>query len=286
MKIWIIGKQGMLAEALQRHFTKKGIDFTSTSRKEVDVTDSKSVKEQLQSLEPTHIINASGYTAVDRAEEEKEKAYKLNVEAVEALGRLAKEKEVKLIHFSTDYVFDGSGSSPFSEEKEPAPLSVYGRTKYEGEKRLLAVYPKACVIRTSWLFGRSGNHFVRTMIKLMKQHENLRIVSDQKGRPTFADDLAKAAEHLLDHQGIYHFANEGETTWLEFAEEILKCLKEKGETIACQTIKPILTSEYGSPAKRPLFSVLKTDKYEKASKESPRHWQESLREYFELVPWH
>lgn len=283
MKLWIIGKRGMLSRALQRVCEEQEIDFLVTSRKEVDVTDERALKDQFETLKLTHVVNCSGYTAVDRAEEEREKAEKLNVHAVEMLGRLAKENQVKLVHFSTDYVFDGKESAPYSEDSTATPLSTYGQTKRLGEEKLQQVNPEACIIRSSWVFGLEGNNFVQTMTHLMKQHDKLRVVSDQKGRPTFCEDLAHAAIDLLDHQGIYHFANEGEATWLEFAEEILKLLKEKGTGVKCEAIDPISSQEYGAPAQRPAFSVLKTDKYEKAAAKTPRHWQECLREYFERV---
>jgi len=283
MKLWIIGRRGMLSQALQRACNEEGIDFLVTSRKEVDVTDAEALKNQFDTLAITHVVNCSGYTAVDRAEDEQEKAEKLNVHAVENLGQLAKENGVKLIHFSTDYVFDGKDCAPYSEEANAEPLSTYGQTKRRGEEKLMTLNPEACIIRSSWVFGFEGNHFVQTMVHLMKQHETLRVVSDQKGRPTFCEDLARAALDLLDHQGIYHFANSGETTWLEFAEEILKHLQEKSEAVKCQKINPISSEEYAAPAKRPSFSVLKTDKYEKAAEKTPRHWEECLKEYFEVV---
>lgn len=283
MKVWIIGKRGMLSQALQRCFDEKGIDYLATSKKEVDVTDANALKSQFDTLEITHVINTSGYTAVDRAEEEMHEAEKLNVTAVERLGLFAKEKRVKLTHFSTDYVFDGKENTPYKEEIQPSPLSIYGQTKRRGEERLIAVNADACIIRSSWVFGMEGNHFVETMTHLMKQHETLRVVSDQKGSPTFSKDLAHAALDLINARGIYHFANKGEATWLLFAQEILKHLKEKKIEVKCHTLDPISTKAYAAPAKRPLFSVLNTDKYEKFTEKTPRHWQNCLKEYFASV---
>lgn len=279
MKLWLIGKRGMLSQALQRICTKRRIDYLATSRKEVDVCDPKVLKHQFDTLEFSHVINCSGYTAVDRAEEEQNQAKKLNIDAVETLGTLARDAKVKLIHFSTDYVFDGKKTVPYREEDEPNPLSFYGQTKWMGEERLLRVFPEACIIRSSWLFGKEGSHFVRTMIELMKQHESLQIISDQRGRPTFCDDLAHAALDLIDHRGIYHFANRGDVSWLEFAEEILKQLQENKKEIKCRQIHSISSQEYRAAAKRPPFSVLKTDKYERATKKTPRKWQEALKDY-------
>lgn len=283
MKLWIIGRRGMLSQSLQRICNKKKIEYLATSRKEVDVTDENALNKQFQTLAFTHVINCSGYTAVDQAEQEQEIARQLNVNAVETLGCLTKEKGIRIIHFSTDYVFDGKRNVPYSEETQTKPLSVYGQTKREGEEKLMAINPSACIIRSSWVFGLEGNHFVQTMIQLMKQHETLRVVSDQRGSPTFCEDLACATIDLLDHQGIYHFANSGQATWLEFAEEILKHVKEKIGKVKCQGLYPTSSEEYSALAKRPAFSVLKTDKYAKTIKKKPRHWQDCLKEYFEGV---
>ncbi len=281
MKLWLIGKRGMVSSAVQRFLKEKKIDFLATSRKEIDITDRKTLEHQFNTLHFTHLINCSGYTAVDRAELEKEKATKLNVDAVECLGHLATQKNVKLIHFSTDYIFDGKENTPYLEGTKPFPLSVYGKTKHLGEEKLLKACPSACIIRTSWLFGREGNHFVQTMINLMNQHKNLRVVSDQKGRLTFCDDLAEATFNLLDCVGIFHFANQGEVSWYDVANAILTHLKLKKPKIKCQKIEPISTKEYPTLAMRPLFSVLATKKYEAKTQKTPRAWQACLKDYFE-----
>ena len=280
MKLWLIGKRGMLSSAVQRLLKAKKIDFLATSRKEVDITDKKMFKHQFNTLHFTHVINCSGYTAVDQAELEQKKAMQLNVNAVEYLGHLAAKKQVKVVHFSTDYVFDGKEKNPYVEEAKPFPLSVYGKTKHLGEEKLLKAYPQACVIRTSWLFGREGNHFVQKITHLMNQHQNLRVVSDQKGRMTFCDDLAEAMLDLLNCSGIFHFANKGEVSWYDIANAILTYLKEKKTKIKCEQIEPISTKEYPTLATRPLFSVLATQKYEAKTQKIPRDWQACLKDYF------
>ena len=270
MKVWIIGKWGMLSRAMQRKCKENGIDFIASTREELDLENEQAVRAQFETLMFTHIINCAGYTAVDQAEEEKEKAYALNAEAVALLAKLSKEKGNKLIHFSTDYVFDGEKEA-YSEEDERAPLSEYGKSKEAGERLLMEHYPEALLIRTSWLFGREGNDFVKTMIKLMNEKESLNIVSDQRGRPTYADDLAEAVLLILDESGIYHFANEGETTWHGFAERIQKKLEEKKQ-LCCKKIEPISSEDFGARAKRPASSVLLTEKF------SPPHWEAGLEE--------
>lgn len=273
MKVWIIGRRGMLASAMKRKCEKEGIPHFVTSRKEVDLENEQAVRAQFDTLNFTHIINCSGYTAVDQAEEEKEKAHALNAEAVALLAKLSKEKGTKLIHFSTDYVFDGEKEG-YAVDDERAPLSEYGRSKEAGESLLFEHYPEALLVRTSWLFGKEGRHFVQKMIELMEENEELSVVSDQKGRPTYADDLAEAVLTILDNSGTFHFANEGETTWHGFAEEIQKRLAEK-KNIRCKKVEPITSKEFKTKAKRPRSSILETDHF------SPRHWALGLEEVLE-----
>lgn len=270
MRIWIIGKQGMLSQAMQRKCLEKGIDFVASTREELDLENEEAVSAQFETLMFTHVINCAGYTAVDQAEDESEKAHALNAEAVALLAKLSKEKGNKLVHFSTDYVFDGEKEA-YGEEDEKAPLSEYGKSKEMGERFLMEHYPQALLVRTSWLFGKEGNDFVKKMIKLMEEKESISVVNDQRGRPTYADDLAEAVLSILDESGIYHFANEGETTWHGFAESIQKKLKEKKD-LRCQKVDPISNEEFGAKAKRPASSVLRTEKF------SPPHWEVGLEE--------
>ncbi len=283
MRLWIIGKDGMLAGAFKRICKEKGIDHFATSRKEVDLTEPENVRAQFETMEFSHVINCSGYTQVDQAEEAEEKARALNVDAVETLAKLCKEFGKNLVHFSTDYVFDGETETPYGEEAGCNPLSVYGKTKREGEERLHAIYPEACLIRTSWLFGKEGNHFVKSMVGLMQKEENLEVVSDQKGRPTFADDLVRVALNLKNESGIFHYANSGEASWHEWADEILKRLNEKKLPIKCAKISPICLSERGGKAERPKSSVLGTKKVEELEGSAPRSWKEGLDEVIESL---
>lgn len=270
MRIWIIGKTGILSQAMQRKCLEKGLDFIASSKEELDLENEGAVRAQFETLYFTHLINCAGYTAVDRAEEEKEKAHALNGDAVALLAKLSKEKGNKLIHFSTDYVFDGAKEG-YGEEDEKAPLSEYGKSKERGERLLLEHYPQSLLIRTSWLFGKGGKDFVSKMIALMDKEEKISVVNDQRGRPTYADDLAEAVLSILDASGIYHFANEGETTWHGFAEKIYQKLKEKKE-VRCQVVEPISSEKLGALAKRPVSSILLTKKF------SPSHWELGLEE--------
>lgn len=270
MKVWIIGKRGMLASAMRRKCEESGIPYVATTRKEVDIENEAAVRAQFETLHFTHVINCSGYTAVDQAEEEVEKAHALNAEAVAVLAKLAKENGKKVIHFSTDYVFDGE-QEEYNNDDLCNPLSAYGKSKEAGERVLFEHLPEALLIRTSWLFGREGNHFVNKMVALMEKEEELQVVNDQMGRPTYADDLAEAALSIIDHSGIYHFANEGATTWHGFAEAIHKKLQEKKE-IRCRKIEPVTSSAFGAKAPRPRASVLSTTHF------SPKHWEVGLEE--------
>ena len=277
MKVWIVGKTGMLSKAFQRLFRSKSISYVATAKEEVDVRDAKSVRAFCDSPGVTHVINCSGFTAVELAESAYEKAYALNCQGVKNLAIAATETNKKLIHFSTDYVFDGASKVPYNEDALPNPLSVYGKTKWEGEKTLFRHQPEALLIRSSWLFGKEGNHFVKTMLELMQKRDSIDIVDDQKGRPTFCDDLVEATLELIDEKGLFHFAGKSCLSWFGWAEEILKHLKEKNIPFLCRELKPILSSSYLCAAKRPLFSVLATEKYETVTGKKPPCWEEGLR---------
>jgi dTDP-4-dehydrorhamnose reductase len=273
MKVWIIGRRGILASAMKRKCEERHIPYFLTSRKEVDLENEDAVRAQFGTLEFTHVINCCGYTAVDQAEREKEKAYALNAKAVGLLAKLSQEKGNKLIHFSTDYVFNGE-KGRYHESDLRDPLSEYGKSKEAGERLLFEHYPEALLVRTSWLFGKEGTHFVKKMIELMEEKEELGVVNDQKGRPNYADDLAEAVLTLLDQSGIFHFANEGETTWHGFAEAIHKKLAEKKE-IRCKKVEPVSSETFGTQAMRPRSSILETTHF------SPRHWSLGLEEVLE-----
>jgi len=271
MRVWIIGKRGMLARAMQRRCAIQGIDYVATSRKEVDIEDEKALAAQFETLHFTHVVNCSGYTAVDRAEEEEERAQALNVLGPKRLAILAKRYKKKLIHFSTDYVFDGS-KERYGEGEKTAPLSAYGRSKEAGEKALFEHFEEACLVRTSWLFGKEGDNFVKKMVQLMQERKELSVVDDQRGRPTYVDDLAEAVLTLLDRSGIFHFANSGAISWYEWAHAIREKLKKRNVPLRCHKIVPITTEAHGAKALRPRSSILLTEQFE-----TP-HWDAGLEE--------
>lgn len=279
MKVWIPGGNGMLAAHFKRLLTQRGVPFIANDASTVDITQKKAVMDFVEASQITHIINCAAYTQVDKAELEAEKAHLINAIGPQNLGEAARAHDARVIHFSTDYVFNGAGHSPYREDDACAPLGVYGSTKWEGEKRLFQAHPEACVIRTSWLFGTPGKNFVDTMLRLMKEKEVLRVVNDQIGRPTSCQDLAEAAMGIIEEQGIFHFANSLETSWYHFAKEIQKQALERGVALKVGKIEPIKTEEYPTPARRPAYSTLNTDKIAKILGKNPRPWQEALKDY-------
>lgn len=276
MRVWIIGKFGMVAEALSCNFKDKGICFCATSRKEVDICDIDAVRAWYKYFRPTHIINAAAYTAVDQAEEEIAKAYSINVYGVENIARILQEEGGRLLHISTDYVFSGENIEGYSEKDLPMPQNIYGKTKYEGEQIIQLYLPKATILRTSWVISSNNKNFFTTMCKLMMERTEISVVSDQIGRPTLAGDLAEAIIFLLGYSGVFHFANRGVASWFTLAQEIYNCLQFT-QKLQCKRIIPILSREYPSKALRPKCSVLNTQKIEKHGLQI-RHWKRGLCE--------
>ena len=213
MKIWITGSKGMLGTTICETLKRRDIPYLG-SDKSVNITSLILLEQFLNKHKGiTHIINCAAYTNVDLAEQEKELAYAINATGIQNLGKLAQRYQIPILHFSTDYVFNGAYQTPYKEEDGCEPIGEYGRTKEQGEAFLLKECPTASIIRTSWLFGSNGKNFVETMLNLMKHHKIIRVVSDQIGRPTYCQDLANAAIALLDHKGVYHFANSGSISW-------------------------------------------------------------------------
>ncbi len=281
MKIWIVGNQGLLGKSLARLLITKGIPFVGTG-KEVDISHLQALKTFVKSplgSDITHIINCAALTNVDKAEEEQENAWKINALGPENLGIIALEIHAYLIHISTDYVFDGSSQKPYTENDLCAPLNVYAKTKRAGEENLLSLYPKACIVRTSWLFGKEGKSFLSSLLSRLQTEEQLPVISDQKGRATFVDDLAQTLFHLLCHSGIYHFANQGEVSYYEIAKRVVEEARLCDIPLKCKEIIPVLSSTLKMRAKRPIYSVLCTKKIESVLGKPPRPWEETLQDY-------
>jgi dTDP-4-dehydrorhamnose reductase len=280
--IWLIGNHGMLGTELSELLTREKIEFVGTDR-DVSILEPESLASFTSGKDISWIVNCAAYTAVDKAEDEAELARKLNAQGPENIGRLAASIGAHVLHISTDYVFGGAGSRPYREDDPLAPNSVYGRTKAEGEARLLAACPESVIIRTAWLYGKHGANFVYTMLRLMKEKEKIGVVADQKGTPTWAYDLSQAIVAVLRSKdpryGIYHFTNEGETNWHEFALEIQRLGLEYGLLSKPCEVAALTTAQYPSKAHRPAYSVLSKDKIKKTFGVEVPEWRSSLRTF-------
>jgi dTDP-4-dehydrorhamnose reductase len=271
VKLWITGAKGLVGSVL----ASKAKEFCVISGRELDIADRAACLAFLkQHPTVTHIVNCAAFSAVDPAETHRDEARRANALGPEVLGLCAKEKGLRLLHLSTDYVFPGTGKTPLKETDPVAPCNVYGETKREGEERLLAVLPTACILRTSWIFGPGGKNFVAKLFELLQTKEHLKLVSDQTGRPTYVFDLVEVILQMLDREGLYQFANAGATNKYEFA---LFLQQELGD-FRCR-IEPVPGSSFPSAAKRPLYSAFDTSKIEHLLGSVPRHWKTCLREY-------
>ncbi|MFI0435118.1 MAG: dTDP-4-dehydrorhamnose reductase [Parachlamydiaceae bacterium] len=278
-KIWICGASGMLGSHFRRLFTQKHIPFIGNDRHDIDVTHLDAVCEFVRTQKISHIINCAAYTQVDLAEDDQKNAYLANAIGPHHLGIAGRRHGARVLHFSTDYVFDGKKRTPYREDDLCSPINAYAMSKLAGEIKLLDEHPRSCIIRTSWLFGTPGRNFVQTMMGLMKAKEHVRVVFDQIGRPTYCQDLAEAALELCDQEGIFHFANQFETSWFQFAKEIHRQAKELDFPLIVKMIEPISTLEFPTTAKRPHYSVLNTNKIEALFGRALRPWQEALYDY-------
>ena len=274
---WLItGGSGQLGMAVSEELDKLGIAFNAWNSKDLDITRSSTVSEAIEKLSPSVIINCAAWTDVDAAESHENDASRVNSDGAENLASAAKVSNSKLIHVSTDYVFSGISKTPWHIGDEINPQSAYGRTKAQGESRVLATYPEdSFVVRTAWLYSPWGKNFAKTMTKLaFKGEDELNVVNDQVGQPTSASDLAiQLVELGLSNSpaGIYHGTNSGQATWYEFAQEIFKLV---GADVG--RVTSVSSSEYPRPAKRPSYSVLSHDAWAGTSVKPMRHWRIAL----------
>ena len=278
MVVLVTGANGQLGQSLQfisEHYSD--IQFHFYTSTELDITDNKCIREIFNLIKPHFCINAAAYTAVDKAEAESEKAVLVNVTGAKNIALICNEFSTVLIHVSTDFVFDGIKETPYTEEDTTNPQGVYGKTKREGEIEIIKHLKHCFIVRTSWLYSSFGNNFMKTMLKLANERNSLNVVNDQIGTPTHAVDLAQALVKIVlsgsQNYGIYHYSNEGKTSWYGFAKEIFNINK----TII--DLNPIPTSEFPTPAKRPKYSVLDKSKIKTEFGISINDWKESLRLY-------
>ena len=277
-KILVTGANGQLGwELTQLAASYPMYEFIFADRSMFDLSKPQLFESLILQWAPQAIINTAAYTAVDKAETEQDLANLINATAVAELARITGENDILFITFSTDYVFNGNATSPYLTDTIIDPVNFYGTTKAQGEVMALAVNPNTIIIRTSWVFSSHGNNFVKTMMRLMKERATLNVVSDQIGRPTYAKDLAFATIKIIGEasdgkniKGVYHFANKGVTSWFEFAQHI-----KKNAGLSCDLL-PINTAQFPTPAKRPAYSVLDTQKIETTINIDIPSWEESL----------
>jgi dTDP-4-dehydrorhamnose reductase len=274
--ILVTGSNGQLGKAINLSSQKlKDFNFFFTDIDDLDITSNDNLSKFIKENHINFIINCAAYTAVDKAESDQEKAYLINVKAVEYLAKQAKLNNASLIHISTDYIFDGNNQSPYTETDKPNPNSYYGFTKHQAEIKINEFANKAAIIRTSWLYSEYGNNFVKTMIKLGTERDKLGVINDQLGSPTYGSDLANVILKLIQKEikgiEVYNYSNEGSCTWYDFAKAIFEI---KG--ISCK-LNPITTEEYPTAAARPKYSLLDKTKIKKELKITVPHWKESLK---------
>jgi len=283
MKILLTGKTGQVGGELNNILQDIG-ELVSVEREHLDLSKITSIEPAILDIQPDIIINAAAYTAVDKAEEESELAMTVNGIAPGVLAKAAKKIESSLIHYSTDYVFDGRSDSPYHEEDITYPLSIYGKSKLAGEKNIAEAGIPYLILRTSWVYSLQGKSFLRTIKKLAEEKDTLRIVDDQIGAPTWAHSIALATRKILKQylrdgsdpslSGIFHLTCKGRSSWYDFAKEILNISSASQNT----QLLPIPTSEYPTPATRPLYSLLSNDKLEKTFGFKMPHWHDSLKD--------
>ena len=282
MKILVIGKNGQLGKSIHKAVVDDELtdEFIFVGRKDLDLSNTSNITDYFNHNNFDIIINCAAYTAVDKAEQEAALANQINHLAVKQLTSITNKQQARLIHISTDYVFDGESNKPYMETDKTNPINVYGKTKLAGEKALQAVMStNSVIIRTSWVYSEYSNNFVKTMLRLGKERDELKVVSDQIGSPTYATDLAGVILEIIKNKEfreenqttqIYHYSSEGEISWYEFAKEIFKIAE-----MNCK-VNPITTQQYPTPAKRPKNTVMNKDKIAETFGIDTLDWKESL----------
>ena len=277
--VWLIGNKGMLGTELANALAAAGIECVGTDR-EVDISDPAALSAFASGKAVDWIVNCAAYTAVEKAEDEAELCSRLNAEGPANIAATARSSGAKLLHISTDYVFDGTGARPYLEEDPVAPIGVYGRTKAEGEARVRELCPEHVIVRTAWLYGRHGPNFVYTMLRLMRAKERIGVVADQRGTPTHAADLAAAIVSILRSSktvyGTFHFTDLGETNWHEFALAIHRLGREHGILERDCAVDALTTAQYPTKVRRPAYSVLSKDRIVAAYGLSIPAWEDSI----------
>ncbi|MBE5228222.1 MAG: dTDP-4-dehydrorhamnose reductase [Microcystis aeruginosa PMC 728.11] len=279
-KVLLIGAKGQVGQELQVTLQSLG-EVISIGREELDLTNSEKISQLIREIHPDYLVNAAAYTAVDKAETEPDLAYSINAIAPKIMAESAEKIQAKFLHISTDYVFDGRKNTPYLETDLTNPLGVYGQSKLRGEEEIKTVNSQAIILRTAWVYGSYGkSNFVKTMLRLGKEREELKVVVDQVGSPTWAKDIATAITQLLinvdNPTGIYNFTNSGVASWFDLTKAIFEEAKISGISLKIQRVIPITTAEYPTPAVRPAYSVLSGQKISQQLGYIPPYWRDSL----------
>jgi dTDP-4-dehydrorhamnose reductase len=284
--IWLIGNKGMLGNDVEKLLKERGLIYWA-SDKEVDISDYKALEKFGKDKKIKWVINCAGYTKVDKAEEEIDKAFKINKDGARNIALFSAKRQIRLIHISTDYVFDGWQETSFvySEDDKTHPVNIYGKSKLAGEQEIKKILEEYFIVRTAWLYGLQRNNFVYTMLRLFKERDLVKVVEDQWGSPTYTADLTGAILKIIENDsvsyGIYHFTNEGMTNWYEFAQTIYKKAKRLGliEYSKKVEIQSIKTEDYPTAARRPRYSVLSKEKIKREYNSKIRDWDKALEDF-------
>ena len=290
MKVLVTGSNGQVGYCLVQQLRQQNADFLALDRDQLDITQRQAVWQTVSDYRPDVIINAAAHTAVDKAESEAEQAFAINRDGAAYLAEAAQQIGAAMLHISTDYVFDGQATQPYTETDATAPQGVYGQSKLAGEQAVLAACSRSIILRTAWVFGEHGHNFVKTMLRLGRERDSLGIVSDQHGAPTYAGDIAAALLHIAHHitqgkpteYGIYHFSGKPYVSWYQFAEAIFQQAQQQGILANTPQLLAIATPDYPTPAKRPANSCLQVDKIQQVFGISPSDWQQALTQ---LAPY-
>jgi dTDP-4-dehydrorhamnose reductase len=288
MKILVLGSKGQLGCCLQDQFAYTKYEVIYASRNELDLSKLHDAKKYISKLNPDIIINASAYSDVDNAEKNIKEAYLINHIAVKNIAYICSEKDIWMIHISTDYVFDGTSNRPYKVNDKTSPRSVYGQSKLNGEISIVNSSCKFLIIRTAWLFSEYGKNFVKTMLRLNSTHTEISVVGDQIGSPTYTQDFARAIISTLKYlneetkSGIYHYSGNPECTWAEFAQHIFNEARQQNKINKLPKIKIIDSSEYPTPVKRPSYSVLDTSLFESSFNYERQNWSDGIKQVINL----
>lgn len=278
MKVLVTGVKGQLGYDVVRELQSRGHEAIGVDIEEMDITDETAVSRVMEETAPEAVIHCSAFTAVDRAEEEQELCYKVNVQGTENIAKMCQKLGCKMLYLSTDYIFSGEGQRPWEPEDTPSPLNAYGQSKYQGEVALRQYVDKYFIVRISWVFGINGNNFIKTMLRLGKENGAVKVVDDQIGSPTYTFDLAKLLVDMIETEqyGAYHATNEGICSWYEFAKEIFQEANMKEVTVT-----PVSSEEFPVKAKRPKNSRMSKEKLVQNGFSLLPSWQDAVKRYIE-----